>query len=46
VASAVTITTGIAQHFDVAAIYPLDRIADAVRHVSEPDKIGTVVVRP
>jgi NADPH:quinone reductase-like Zn-dependent oxidoreductase len=46
VASAVTITTGIAQHFDVAAIYPLDRIADAVRHVSEPGKIGTVVVRP
>jgi len=46
VASAVVLTTGMPQHFDVAALYPLDRIADAVRHVSEPGKIGTVVVRP
>ncbi|MCW2664421.1 MAG: dehydrogenase [Mycobacterium sp.] len=46
VASAVTITTGMPQHFDVAAIYPLDRISDAVRHVSEPGKVGTVVVKP
>ena len=45
-ASAVMITTGMPQHFDVAAIYPLDRIADAVRHVSQPGKVGTVVVKP
>ena len=46
VASAVMTTTGLPQHFDVAAVYPLDRIADAVRHVSQPGKIGTVVVKP
>jgi NADPH:quinone reductase-like Zn-dependent oxidoreductase len=46
VASAVTITTGMPQHFDVAAVYPLDRITDAVRHVSQPGKVGTVVVKP
>ena len=46
VASAVAITSGLPQHFDVAAIYPLDRIADAVRHVSQPGKVGTVVVKP
>jgi NADPH:quinone reductase-like Zn-dependent oxidoreductase len=46
VASAVTITTGMSQHFDVAAVYPLDRITDAVRHVSQPGKVGTVVVKP
>ena len=45
VASAVTITTGMPQHFDVAAIYPLDQITDAVRHVSQPGKVGTVVVK-
>jgi NADPH:quinone reductase-like Zn-dependent oxidoreductase len=46
VASAVMITTGVPQHFDVAAVYPLDRIADAVRHASQPGKVGTVVVKP
>jgi NADPH:quinone reductase-like Zn-dependent oxidoreductase len=46
VASAVTITTGIPHHFDVAAIHPLDRIADAVHDVSQPGKVGTVVVKP
>jgi NADPH:quinone reductase-like Zn-dependent oxidoreductase len=46
VASAVTITMELPQHFDVAAIHPLDRIADAVRHVSQPGKVGTVVVKP
>ena len=34
------------EHFDVAAIYPLEKIADAVRHVTQPDKVGTVVVKP
>ena len=46
VASAVAITTGIPHHFDVAATYPLDRIADAVRQVAQPGKVGTVVVKP
>jgi NADPH:quinone reductase-like Zn-dependent oxidoreductase len=46
VASAVMIATGLPQHFDVAAVYPLERIADAVSHVSQPGKVGTVVVKP
>ena len=46
VASAVMIMTGLPQHFDVAAVYPLERITDAVRHVSQPGKVGTVVVKP
>jgi NADPH:quinone reductase-like Zn-dependent oxidoreductase len=46
VASAVMITMGLPQHFDVAAVYPLERIADAVRHASQPGKVGTVVVKP
>ena len=45
VASAVMISTALPQHFDVAAIYPLDRIADAVRHVTQPGKVGTVLVK-
>jgi NADPH:quinone reductase-like Zn-dependent oxidoreductase len=46
VASAVAIATNLTQHFDVAAVYQLDQIADAVRHASQPEKIGTVVVTP
>ncbi len=46
VASAIMITTGLPHLFDVAAVYPLDRIADAVRQVSQPGKVGTVVVKP
>jgi len=46
VASAVMITTHLSQHFDVAAVYPLERIGDAVRHAAQPGKIGTVVVKP
>ena len=46
VSSAVAIATGLPQHFDVAAVYPRDRITDAVRHVSQPGKVGTVVVKP
>jgi NADPH:quinone reductase-like Zn-dependent oxidoreductase len=44
VAAAVTIATDLAQYFDVAAVYPIDRIADAVREVTRPGKAGTVVV--
>jgi NADPH:quinone reductase-like Zn-dependent oxidoreductase len=46
VASAIAITTNLPQHFEVAGAYPLDRIADAVRHAAQPGKIGTVVVHP
>jgi NADPH:quinone reductase-like Zn-dependent oxidoreductase len=46
VASALMIATHLSQHFDVAAVYPLERIGDAVRHASQPGKIGTVVVKP
>jgi NADPH:quinone reductase-like Zn-dependent oxidoreductase len=45
VASAVMIATSLPHYFDVAAVYPLDRTADAVRHVSQPGKVGTVVVK-
>ncbi len=44
VATAAMITADLPHHFDVAATYPLDQIADAVRHVSQPGKVGTVVV--
>ena len=40
------ITTGLPQHFDVAVIYPLEEIGNAVRHVTQPGKVGTVVVKP
>jgi len=43
---AVLIAEGLREHFDVAAIYPLDHISDAVRHVTRPGKLGTVVVKP
>ena len=46
VATAVRITTDLPRHLDVAAVYPLDRIADAVRQVSQPGKVGTVLVKP
>jgi NADPH:quinone reductase-like Zn-dependent oxidoreductase len=45
VATAVMTAAEMPQHFDVVAAYPLDRIADAVRHVSLPGKLGTVVVK-
>jgi NADPH:quinone reductase-like Zn-dependent oxidoreductase len=45
VASAVMTATGRPEHFDVSAVYPLDRIADAVRDVTLPGKVGTVIVK-
>lgn len=33
------------ENFDVAGSYPLDQIADAVRHVGRAGKVGTVLVR-
>jgi hypothetical protein len=37
--------TGLSDEFDVAGTYTLDQIADAVRSVSAPGKIGTVIVK-
>jgi NADPH:quinone reductase-like Zn-dependent oxidoreductase len=45
-ACAVSIAENLREHFDVAAIYPLDHISDAVRHVTRPGKLGTVIVKP
>jgi NADPH:quinone reductase-like Zn-dependent oxidoreductase len=44
-ACAVLIAEGLREHFDTAAIYPLDHITDAVRHVTRPGKLGTVLVK-
>jgi len=32
--------------YDVAAIYPIAELSDAIRHATKPGKIGTVLVRP
>ncbi len=32
--------------FDVAAIYPIAELSDAIRHATKPGKTGTVLVRP
>jgi NADPH:quinone reductase-like Zn-dependent oxidoreductase len=32
--------------FDVAAIYPIAQLSDAIRHATKPGKTGTVLVRP
>jgi NADPH:quinone reductase-like Zn-dependent oxidoreductase len=32
--------------FDVAAIYPMVQLSDAIRHATKPGKTGTVLVRP
>jgi NADPH:quinone reductase-like Zn-dependent oxidoreductase len=45
-ACAVLIAEGLREYIDVAAIYPLDQISDAVRHASRPGKLGTVLVKP
>ena len=46
IASAIAMATHLTSHFDVAAVYPLDRIADAARHASQPGKTGTIIVTP
>ena len=45
-ACAVLIAEGLREDFDTAAIYPLDHISDAVRHVTRPGKLDTVLVKP
>jgi NADPH:quinone reductase-like Zn-dependent oxidoreductase len=32
--------------FDVAAIYPIAELSNAIRHATKPGKIGTVLVHP
>jgi hypothetical protein len=36
----------ISDQFDVAAIYPVGDLSEAIRHATKPGKIGTVLVRP
>ncbi|WP_197740007.1 zinc-binding dehydrogenase [Mycolicibacterium sp. P9-64] len=43
-ASAAAISQGLASHFDVAAIYPIDRIRDAAAHAARSGKTGTILV--
>jgi NADPH:quinone reductase-like Zn-dependent oxidoreductase len=43
IASATAI--GLSAEFDVAGTYTLDRIKDAIQHVSRPGKNGTVIVK-
>ena len=31
---------------DVAAVYPMAELSDAIRHATKPGKTGTVLVRP
>jgi NADPH:quinone reductase-like Zn-dependent oxidoreductase len=45
-ASAVMLTVGLGQHLDTAAVFPLTEINDAVRAVTAPGKVGTVLVKP
>jgi NADPH:quinone reductase-like Zn-dependent oxidoreductase len=37
---------GFSSQFDVAAIYPIAELSDAIRHATKPGKTGTVLVRP
>jgi NADPH:quinone reductase-like Zn-dependent oxidoreductase len=45
IASTTAITIGLSAEFDVAGTYPLDRIKDAIQHVSRSGKNGTVIVK-
>jgi NADPH:quinone reductase-like Zn-dependent oxidoreductase len=40
------IAQALSDHFDVAAIYPIGELSDAIRHAAKPGKTGTVLVRP
>ena len=40
------IAQALSDHFDVAAIYPIGELSDAIRHATRPGKTGTVLVRP
>jgi NADPH:quinone reductase-like Zn-dependent oxidoreductase len=36
----------LSSQFDVAAIYPIAELSDAIRHATKPGKTGTVLVHP
>jgi hypothetical protein len=36
----------LSNQFDVAAIYPITELSDAIRHATKPGKTGTVLIRP
>ena len=40
------IAQALSDHFDVAAIYPIGELSDAIRHAAKPGKTGTVLVCP
>jgi NADPH:quinone reductase-like Zn-dependent oxidoreductase len=44
-ASALSLVRGLAAHLDTAAVYPIEQIRDAVRAVTAPGKVGTVIVK-
>ena len=45
IAAATALAAAQPREFDVAGVYSLDQITAAVRHVSDPNKIGTVIVK-
>lgn len=44
-ASAVSIASELAEYVDTAAVFPIDQVRDAVRAVTAPGKVGTVIVK-
>jgi NADPH:quinone reductase-like Zn-dependent oxidoreductase len=44
--TAALMAQALSDQFDVAAIYPIGNLSDAIRHASKPGKTGTVLVRP
>lgn len=46
VATAGAVAWALADQFDVAAIYPINEISDAIRHAMKPGTLGSVLVRP
>jgi NADPH:quinone reductase-like Zn-dependent oxidoreductase len=44
--TAALMAQALSDQFDVAAIYPVRDLSEAIRHATKPGKIGTVLVRP
>jgi NADPH:quinone reductase-like Zn-dependent oxidoreductase len=45
-AAASLMVQAFSSQFEVAAIYPISQLPDAIRHATKPGKTGTVLVRP
>jgi NADPH:quinone reductase-like Zn-dependent oxidoreductase len=45
-AAASLMVQAFSSQFEVAAIYPISQLSDAIRHATKPGKTGTVLVRP